>query len=96
MSMTESNNEPNNQFKMAGGIDEKGYINGMNKKGFNGSRALSELYANPLDAGASKIVSKIDKMLFHLIHLFFHKKYYNLQKVYQLLENHTNDSKYCL
>ena len=31
------------QIKMTGGIDEKGYINGMNKKGFNGPRSLSEL-----------------------------------------------------
>ena len=32
---------------IAGAIDEKGYIFGMNKKGFNGPRALSELFANP-------------------------------------------------
>jgi hypothetical protein len=51
---------------VAGGIDEKGYINGMNKKGFDGPRALSELYANGLDAllrfrAGGKILAKITR-----------------------------------
>ena len=40
---------------MYGSINEAGYIKGMNKKGFNLARALSELYANPLDAKANSI-----------------------------------------
>ena len=52
---------------MAGQIDEQGYMNGMNKKGFNSSRVLSELYANSIDAGATKIVAKIDRDYIYII-----------------------------
>ena len=52
---------------IAGAIDEKGYIFGMNKKGFNGPRALSELFANPLDAHAKKIICKITKDFIDMI-----------------------------
>ena len=38
---------------MGGSINERGYIAGMNKKGFNGPRALGELSANSIDASAS-------------------------------------------
>jgi len=39
----------------AGAIDERGYVFGMDKKGFNGPRSLSEIIGNCLDAKAIKI-----------------------------------------
>ena len=77
---------------MAGQIDEQGYMNGMNKKGFNSSRALSELYANSIDAGATKIVAKIDRDYIYIIDdgsgmdISGHEKLWVAQK-----ENHSGD-----
>ena len=51
----------------AGEIREFGYINGMNKKGFNGARSLSELFANSLDASSSIIKVVIKGECIHII-----------------------------
>ena len=40
---------------LAGEIDERGYVFGMDKKGFNGPRSLSEIVGNCLDAKALEI-----------------------------------------
>jgi len=45
----------------AGSINEAGYVAGMNKKGFNGPKALGELVANPIDAKATSITFDITK-----------------------------------
>ena len=52
---------------MAGSINEPGYINGMDKKGFNHARAMSELYANPLDAHADFILCNVTEDYIDLI-----------------------------
>ena len=39
----------------AGSIDERGYVFGMDRKGFNGNRSLSEIIGNCLDAKATEI-----------------------------------------
>ena len=78
---------------MAGKIDERGYMNAMNKKGFNSSRALSELYANALDAGAKKIVAKIvDKFIWIIddgqgMDISGHENLWDAQR-----ENHSDDN----
>lgn len=51
----------------AGSIDERGYVYGMNKKGFNGPRSLAELGGNSLDAHSSSIKWFIQGVLIHNI-----------------------------
>lgn len=51
----------------AGSINEPGYVAGMNKKGFNGPRALGELTANSLDAKASLITFDITKEIISIV-----------------------------
>jgi len=45
----------------AGNIDELGYLNGLNTKGFNCHKSLLELVANSIDAKARKIDFKVLK-----------------------------------
>lgn len=42
-----------------GDIDEGGYLNNLERNGIDGYKSLSELIANPIDAGASKIIFKV-------------------------------------
>ena len=57
----------NYKMSTAGSINEPGYVNGMNKKGFNGARGLGELTANPIDAKASCITYAIFKDNIYII-----------------------------
>ena len=43
----------------AGNIDEHGYLNGLNTKGFNVPKSLLELVANSIDAKATRIDFKV-------------------------------------
>jgi len=51
----------------AGSINERGYINGMNKKGFNLSRCVSELTANSLDAKAKNVTWDVTRDFIKII-----------------------------
>jgi hypothetical protein len=42
-----------------GSIDEKGFLEGLFRKGFTIKKALAELFANCLDAGATRIIFRI-------------------------------------
>ena len=53
--------------QLAGSINERGYINGMNKKGFNLSRCVSELIANSLDAKSKNVIWEVNKDSIKLI-----------------------------
>ena len=42
--------------KKVGSINESGYVNAMDRKGINHSRALAELFGNSLDSGCTSII----------------------------------------
>ena len=75
-----------------GSINEAGFIANLSRKGFNISKSLGELYANCIDAHATKIWTIIDTDYIYIIDNGKGMEESNIKDMFDVYkENHTND-----